>query len=131
VLCGKTEFIEKARTWRKRLGGGMRQSGVLAAAGLVGVNTMVERLAEDHDNAKALAAGLQGTKFRCDAPETNIVIVDVRETGVDPAAILAGLEKHGIRAVQADAARIRLVTHCDVNRAAVESAIATFRSFRP
>ncbi|MCC6741831.1 MAG: aminotransferase class I/II-fold pyridoxal phosphate-dependent enzyme [Planctomycetia bacterium] len=131
VLCGTTEFIEKARTWRKRLGGGMRQSGVLAAAGLVGVNTMVDRLAEDHENAKALAAGLQGTKFRCETPETNIVIIDVRDTGRDPAAILAFLEKSGIRAVQADAARIRLVTHNDVGRPAVEAAVAAFRAFKP
>ncbi len=130
VLCGPADFIEKARKWRKLLGGGMRQSGILAAAGLVGVNTMVERLAEDHENAKALAAGLQGTKFRCDTPETNIVIVDVRDTGKDPGTILGLLEKSGIRAVQADAARVRLVTHCDVGKEAVSAAIAAFRGLK-
>ncbi len=130
VLCGPADFIEKARKWRKLLGGGMRQSGILAAAGLIGVNTMVERLAEDHDNAKALAAGLQGTKFRCETPETNIVIVDVRDTGKDVATILGLLEKSGIRAVQADAARVRLVTHCDVSKEAVSAAIAAFRGLK-
>lgn len=130
VLCGPVDLIEKARKWRKLLGGGMRQSGILAAAGLIGVNTMVERLAEDHENAKALAAGLQGTKFRCETPETNIVIADVRDTGKDVATILGLLEKAGIRAVQADAARVRLVTHCDVGKEAVAAAVAAFRGLK-
>ncbi|NUN48737.1 MAG: aminotransferase class I/II-fold pyridoxal phosphate-dependent enzyme [Candidatus Brocadiae bacterium] len=122
VLCGTVDFIEKARKWRKLLGGGMRQSGVLAAAGLVGLQTMVDRLAEDHENARVLAAGLAGTRFRCEVPETNIVIVDVRETGRSSDQIAVLLEKAGIRCVAADTARIRLVTHCDVDRAAAEQA---------
>src|SRR6185436_13028338 len=127
VLCGPADLIEKARKWRRLIGGGMRQAGVIAAAGLVAIQTMVERLHEDHDNAKALAAGLQGTKFRVETPETNIVIVDVRETGRDSQAIVQLLEKQGIRATTADAARVRLVTHFDVGRDAVQDAIAAFQ----
>lgn len=131
VLCGTTEFIEKARKWRKLLGGGMRQSGVLAAAGLVAVNTMVDRLAEDHDNARAIAAGLQGTRFRCEPPETNILVIDVRDTGRDPAAVLSHLEKCGVRATQIGPTLVRLVTHNDVGRPAAEAAVAAFRAFKP
>jgi len=130
VLCGPSEFIDKARKWRKLLGGGMRQSGILAAAGLVGVQEMVARLAEDHANAKALAAGLAGTKFRCETPETNIVIVDTRETGKGSDHWIAQLAKADIRVVAADASRIRMVTHCDVGKDAVARAIEAFRSFR-
>ncbi|MCE9582920.1 MAG: aminotransferase class I/II-fold pyridoxal phosphate-dependent enzyme [Planctomycetes bacterium] len=130
VLCGPADFIEKARKWRKLLGGGMRQVGVLAAAGLVAVQTMVDRLAEDHELAKTLAAGLQGTRFRCEVPETNIVIIDVRETGKGSDAIAGLLEKAGIRCVLADASRVRLVTHCDVGKEAVAAAIEAFRNLK-
>ncbi|MEK7469036.1 MAG: GntG family PLP-dependent aldolase [Planctomycetota bacterium] len=128
VLCGPADFIEKARKWRKLLGGGMRQSGVLAAAGLVGVMTMVDRLAEDHENARTLAAGLQGTRFKADPPETNIVIIDVRETGKTSDFVIAQLKKAGILATPADAARVRLITHNDVGKDAVAGAVQAFRN---
>ncbi|MBI2921724.1 MAG: aminotransferase class I/II-fold pyridoxal phosphate-dependent enzyme [Planctomycetes bacterium] len=130
VLCGPADLIDKARKWRKLLGGGMRQSGVLAAAGLVGLQEMVARLAEDHDRAKALASGLAGTKFRCEMPETNILIVDVRESGKSSDQVVALLGKSGIRVVQADPVRIRMVTHCDVKEDAVADALEAFRSLR-
>lgn len=130
VLCGPADFIEKARKWRKLLGGGMRQSGILAAAGLVGVMTMVDRLAEDHENARALAAGLQGTRFKADVPETNIVIVDVREAGKSSDAVIALLKKSGILATPADAARVRLITHNDVGKEAVAAAVQAFREIK-
>ncbi|KAF0241433.1 MAG: hypothetical protein FD180_4433 [Planctomycetota bacterium] len=130
VLCGPADFIEKARKWRKLLGGGMRQSGILAAAGLVGVMTMIDRLAEDHENARALAAGLAGSRFKTDPPETNIVIIDVRETGKGSDFVIAQLKKAGILATPADAARVRLITHNDVGKEAVNAAVQAFRELK-
>jgi threonine aldolase len=130
LLCGPADLIEKARKWRRLLGGGMRQAGVLAAAGLVGLQEMVGRLAEDHENARRLSAGLQGTRFRCEVPETNIVIVDVRETGRTSDQVVAMLAKEGVKALPADAARIRMVTHCDVARQDVDEAVAVMRGLK-
>ena len=80
VICGSREFIEQARRWRKMVGGGMRQAGVLAAAGLVALDTMIDRLAEDHANARLLAQGLaniDGLQVDPESIQTNIVIFQV------------------------------------------------------
>jgi len=114
VLAGSREFVARARRGRKVLGGGMRQAGILAAAGLVALHEMVGRLAEDHALARAIAeelAGLDGIACDPEAVETNMVMVDTR----GPAApLVAALERHGLRADHNGPRRLRLVTHRDV-----------------
>lgn len=124
VLTGPAAFIDKARRWRKRLGGGMRQAGILAAAGVVALKTMVERLAEDHENAKLLAYGLSGIKgleFDPGAVETNIVIV--KPTTMSVARLGAELEKRGILTVVIEPDRVRFTTSFAVNKADIEKTI--------
>jgi threonine aldolase len=115
VLVGSAERIAVARLWRKRLGGGMRQAGVLAAAGLFALDHNIDRLAEDHEHARLLAKRLGGDES---AVETNMVVLnDV------PAAMLAeGAKAQGVLISQVSATRIRLVTHLDVDRAAIDRA---------
>jgi threonine aldolase len=127
LLAGPMDLIEKARKWRKLLGGGMRQAGVLAAAGLVAVQDMTGRLEDDHRLAKELAAGLAGTKFRCEVPETNIVIVDTRDAGRSAEQVAGILEKGGVLTTVADPVRVRFVTHCDVGRESVAAALELLR----
>jgi threonine aldolase len=124
MLLGKTDFISKARRARKILGGGMRQAGILAAAGLYALENNVERLAEDHRNAARLADGLRALDLAIEA-HTNMVFVRV------PADKLEGLaEQLRTRGVLAlPAARMRLVTHLDVDAAGIECALAAFKSY--
>ncbi len=99
MLCGKKEFISRARHIRKSLGGGMRQAGILAAAGIVALEDMTKRLYEDHENAKLLAEGLANIEgFVCDADrvQTNIIMTDVNRKGNAAAQVCEALEKEGI-----------------------------------
>lgn len=114
VLCGPKAFIDKARRVRKLLGGGMRQTGVLAAPGLIALRTMVARLKDDHANARRLAAGLSrlpGLKIDLEAVQTNIIMLDVAATKKTGPEFAAALEAVGVRTVSLDPRRIRLVTH--------------------
>ncbi|MBC7317968.1 low-specificity L-threonine aldolase [Candidatus Bipolaricaulota bacterium] len=120
VLCGSREFIEEARRVRKALGGGMRQAGVLAAAGLYALEHHVPRLAEDHENAKILAEGL--SQIPCLSvwpPETNIVVVEILR-GPTAQELAARLKRKGVLVAPAgagtEARKLRLVTHLDVSR---------------
>jgi len=116
VLVGSHEFIKEARIWRKRLGGGMRQSGILAAAGLIALEEGPARLHEDHENAKALAHGLaeiDGIAIDVDKVVTNIVIFDISGTGKTSAEMVAALHENGILAI-GFGNLIRMVTHLDV-----------------
>jgi threonine aldolase len=113
LLAGDADLIAEARTHRQRLGGGMRQAGVLAAAGLVAMNTMVERLAEDHQRAKVLAAAIDAEE-----PQTNIVIFPCADTD----ALLAHLAANGVLAGTIAPGIVRLVTHHDVDDAGVAHA---------
>lgn len=127
LLCGSAECVARARRYRKALGGGMRQAGVLAAAGLVALRSMVQRLAEDHDNARFLAEGLSAVRG-CDldpmAVQTNMVLVDVPSR---PAAEVAtGLRARGVLCNPTGPHTLRLVTHHDVSRAACERALTAF-----
>jgi threonine aldolase len=129
MLLGAREFIEEARAWRKLLGGGMRQVGVLAAAGLVALEETPQKLHEDHANARRLAeglAGLPGVKIDAERVVTNIVIFDVADTGVAPDAICARLAERHVLA-SGFGTTIRMVTHYDVSRAAIETALAALR----
>ena len=128
LLCGPGDFIEEARTVRQVLGGGMRQAGVLAAAGLVALDTMVERLAEDHRRARRLAEGLaalSGVRLDPERVETNIVIF-----GLDrlPAPELQRrLEERSVRCGAIEARKVRMVLHHQVDDAGVETAVRATR----
>jgi threonine aldolase len=126
VLCGSKDRIAAAHRWRKMLGGGMRQAGVLAAAGLYALDHNVERLADDHANAARLAAGLsQLPGIQVEPQQTNMVFVSIPAERLP--ALDAHLTAHGIKASLYP--RTRLVTHLDVDRAMIEATIATFAEF--
>ena len=123
ILCGGGDFVERARDYRKYLGGGMRQAGIVAAAGLVALDTMIDRLAEDHANARWLAdqlARLPGVRLDPDAVDTNLVFVEL--PGLDPVAFCSALDARGVKANEI-AGRVRLVTHADVDRPALARAV--------
>lgn len=128
MLLGRQDFIDEARSWRKRLGGGMRQVGILAAAGLIALEESPKRLHEDHENARRLAeglAGIPGVSIDLEKVVTNIIIFDVSGTGRNGGEICAGLREKGISAI-AFGNTIRMVTHCDVSRADIDSALTAF-----
>ncbi len=120
VLCGPAAFIGEARFWRKRMGGGLRQSGLLAACGIVSLTQMVDRLAEDHRRAAALAEALSGLPgIRPVPPETNILMLDLDR----PASEWQGaLEERGVRTIPVAPHRLRLVFHKDVDDEGLEQA---------
>ncbi|MDR7054408.1 threonine aldolase [Pseudomonas koreensis] len=124
VLCGSEQLIDKARRLRKMVGGGMRQAGLLAAAGLYALDHHVERLADDHANAQLLADGLREAGFVVEPVQTNMVYVQMGERAQ---ALKAFAGERGIRL--SAAARLRMVTHMDVSRAQIEQVIATFVEF--
>jgi threonine aldolase len=124
VLCGSEQLIGKARRLRKMVGGGMRQAGLLAAAGLYALDHNVERLADDHANAQLLADGLREAGFIVEPVQTNMVYVQM---GDKAEAIKAFAGERGIKL--SSAARLRMVTHMDVNRSQIEQVIATFVDF--
>lgn len=126
VLAGPRDFIERARTWRKRLGGGMRQAGVIAAPGILALTTMVDRLAEDHANARYLAqrlAEMPGISINLGGVETNIVIADIAGTEIEMGTFLARLQSAGVLATSFGETLVRFVTHRDVTRADIEQAV--------
>ncbi|WP_374446122.1 low specificity L-threonine aldolase [Stella sp.] len=125
VLAGPRDFIQDAWVWKHRLGGALRQSGVLAAACLHALDHHVERLAEDHENARifaARAAAIPGVRIDPPEVETNIVFLDLAASGVDAATVSARLRQAGIRIMIEGPTRMRAVTHLDVSRAGVEKA---------
>ncbi len=124
ILAGPSAFIEEARRWRKRLGGGMRQAGIIAAAGIIALETMIERLAEDHANARLLAEGLaalKGIDFDPDDVDTNIVIV--KPTAMSVRRLGLELEKRGILTVVIEPDRVRFTTSKEVNSTDIEKTI--------
>jgi threonine aldolase len=128
LLVGTRAAIDKGRLYRKRLGGGMRQAGVLAAAGLIALDKMPARLHKDHENARRLAsalAALPGIDLDPAAVQTNIVIFDISGTGMDSHALSARLKKLGVLANGVGPSGMRMVTHMDVTEAmCVEAAEA-------
>jgi threonine aldolase len=126
ILLGTREFIAKARIGRKLLGGGMRQAGVLAAAGLIALEESPKRLHEDHANAQHLAtglAGLPGISINPKKVATNIVIFDVQGTGRTAAEMSEEIGRHNVLCSATDKYAVRMVTHCDVDREGIEKAI--------
>jgi threonine aldolase len=129
MLLGTRAFIEEARAWRKLLGGGMRQVGVLAAAGLIALEETPKQLPQDHANARRLAEGLAqlpGVKIDPEHVVTNIVIFDVAETGISADAICARLQERNVLA-SGFGTSIRMVTHYDVSREDIDRARAALR----
>jgi threonine aldolase len=126
VLCGSAALMDKAHRWRKVLGGGMRQSGLLAAAALHALEHHVQRLHQDHVLAQRLATGLQGLPgISVRSAQTNIVFVDVAN-GLAP-ELLAHLRQDGVLAT--GQVRPRFVTHLDVDAAGIDQALASVRRF--
>jgi threonine aldolase len=129
ALCGSKELIAKARRIRKMAGGGMRQSGMLAAAASYALDHHIERLAQDHANARRLAEGLEGVEgLSFEVPETNILFVDLIGPARERSAeLLQHLKAQGVLAT--GLYRLRFVTHLDVDEAGVDRAAAAIRSF--
>ena len=130
VIVGSKAFIERCRSIRKMLGGGMRQAGVIAAAGLIALEKGPKRLRIDHENAGLLAerlAEIPGIRINPAKVQTNIVIYDIQQTGLSSADFLAELARRKVLGVPVDAEKIRMVTHLDVDRKNVEEAVETIR----
>lgn len=130
VLCGSKEFIRKAHRARKLLGGGMRQAGVLAAAGIVALEKMVSRLGEDHARARRLAEGLgakRGLVLDAGTPATNMVFMSLAEdVPMSATEVAEKMKERGVLVGVAGARRFRLVAHCWVDDEGVEKAVAAF-----
>jgi threonine aldolase len=119
LVAGSKTFIERAWVIRKQMGGGMRQSGLLAAAGLYALDHHLDRLAEDHANARLLAerlAEVPGVRVDLESTQTNIVLIDVAGTRREPAEIAAAAERRGVRIVPFGRTVLRATTHLDVTR---------------
>jgi threonine aldolase len=130
LLCGSAEFVARAHRYRKMVGGGMRQAGVLAAAGIVALEQMVDRLQEDHDNARVLAEGIasiRGLGLDPATVHTNIVFFDFGSTRMSAQEYCDRLREQGVLMLALGPARVRAVTHYGIDRADVEYAIATMR----
>ncbi|MFN7250530.1 MAG: low-specificity L-threonine aldolase [Anaerobacillus sp.] len=125
ILAGPRDFVDRARKWRKRLGGGLRQAGILGAAGIIALTEMVERLSEDHANAKILANGLnQHPKLSViNHVDTNIVLIDISKTAIDSSTFIEKLKQENILAVSFGPTTVRFTTHYDVKRDEIEQAI--------
>lgn len=133
VLAGPSEFIEKARLLKHRYGGAMRQAGIIAAAGLYAFEHNVERLAEDHANARLLEEGfsqIPGITMVAGPVETNMLYFDVSGTGKNAGEIADALIAHGVRVMSSyrDGSVLRAVTHLDVTREQCEQAVAALRA---
>ncbi len=130
LVCGTAQFVRKARRQRKMLGGGMRQAGVLAAAGIVALDIMAERLADDHANARRLAMGLAELPSIVLNPEqvqTNIVIFEMAPGPTSPAELVTELAAQGVKLNAIGGRRLRAVTHCDVGQNDIDYALSATR----
>ncbi|WP_343407253.1 beta-eliminating lyase-related protein [Candidatus Amarolinea dominans] len=126
VVCGSAAFIQQARRNRKLLGGGMRQAGVIAAAGIVALEQMVERLGDDHANAQRLAAGLSQIPGLTADPartQTNIVMFELTRPEMTPAHPQSALEAAGVRLFTVGGRRLRAVTHYEVSAEDINEAL--------
>ncbi len=130
VLCGSREFIAEARRARKIVGGGMRQAGVIAAAGIVALEQMVDRLAEDHENARRLAEGLAelpGVQIDPARVQTNIVIFELSWEDMTPGELVSRLRDEGVWLLAIGGRRLRAVTHYPITAEDIDAALMGFR----
>jgi threonine aldolase len=131
VVVGSTEFIEKARKLRKVLGGGMRQAGIIAAPGIVALEKMIDRLEEDHRNARRLAEGIakiEGIKINLSTIKTNMIYFDICELGLSDEVFLLKLREEGVLALMIARGKVRMVTHRGIEKDQVEKTIAAIES---
>lgn len=127
MLCGSTSFIKRARKWRKMLGGGMRQAGILAAAGIYALKNNIERLAIDHENARLLAEGLstiQEIRLTPDSAATNMVFIHVKK---NHPPLSAYMKSKGI--LIPNGQFLRLVTHLNISKQDISSVVAAFKAY--
>lgn len=130
LLCGPREFVAEARRQRKMVGGGMRQAGILAAAGIVALETMVDRLADDHANAKRLAEGLAdipGIELEPTRVKTNIVFFDLQPGSLTANQLAERIGRKGVYIQVVNEKKMRAVTHYGIERADIETALAAIQ----
>jgi len=130
LVAGSEDFIRRARKHRKMVGGGMRQADILAAAGIVALTEMVDRLADDHANARLLAEGLkeiEGLDVDLECVQTNIVIFSLVTERVTPAELAAGLAKEGVRLFPIGDRLLRAVTHYGIEGQDIALALDAFQ----
>jgi threonine aldolase len=130
VVAGSKAFIDRVHRYRKMFGGGMRQAGILAAAGIYALDHHIARLKEDHENAKRLARGLEGLKgisIDPDHVETNMVMFSVTGAGRSLTHVKEEMQKEGVLFNAISRSQIRLVTHLDVSREEIDQALAAFK----
>jgi threonine aldolase len=129
VLAGTEEFIGQAWRWKQRMGGGMRQGGICAAACLYALDHNIERLADDHANARALARGLaQVPGLVVEPPHTNLVYIDTTGTGLTGDEVARRVRPHGLLVSVMGKHRVRACTHLDVDADAIEEAVSIIRA---
>jgi threonine aldolase len=131
MIVGTREFIDHARVYRKMFGGGMRQVGVIAAAGLIALEKSPARLHEDHENARRLAHGIAqvpGLKIDPASVRSNIVIFDCKSTGMTAVELCDALHVKGVWAQDTSLYSIRMVTHWNVSRAGIDRALTELRA---
>ena len=131
VLAGSAEFIDQARGFQHKLGGAMRQAGIIAAAGIYALENNVERLADDHANARLLAAGLReisGIELLNDPPQSNMVFFSVDKTGLSESEFLTAIEDRGVNMCPIAPGQIRAVAHLDVTSDDIETALGVVES---
>ena len=131
LVCGPTDFIARARRARKMLGGGMRQAGVLAAAGRIALTAMTARLVEDHENARRLHAGLRilvGLETVSASPRSNIVYFTLKTAALEPSALLEKLKARGVRVGHPGERRFRCVTHLGIEAVHIDRTLDAFRA---
>jgi threonine aldolase len=129
ILCGNHAFIERARAYRRMVGGNLRQAGPVAAAGIVALETMVDRLVEDHQNAKRLAEGLSRIDASLVDPkevESNLVRVEVKKSGRRAAQWSADLKQKGVSVAPCDVYSLRFVTHRHIAAPDVDAVVSAF-----
>jgi threonine aldolase len=128
VLCGSAAFIDEAWRWKQRLGGALRQAGICAAACLYALDHNIDRLADDHANARALARGLaQIPGLAVEEPETNLVFFDTAGTGLTADELADRIREAGVMISTMGRYRARACTHLDVDAAGVEEAVRLIR----
>jgi threonine aldolase len=126
VVCGSKEFIDEARRTRKILGGGMRQAGIIAAAGITALEDMVDRLKEDHENAQRLAqgiAGIDGLSIEPEKVQTNIIYFEINEDRMTAEELVAKLDKKGVKMLSLEARQLRAVTHYGISAEDIDAAL--------
>jgi threonine aldolase len=131
VVVGTREFIDKARKIRKVLGGGMRQAGIIAAPGIIALEKMIDRLEEDHRNAKRLAeetARINGIAVDMERVQTNMVLVDIRGLKVTDELFLSKLKENGVLALTNAKNKVRMVTHRGIEKEHIEKAITAMEN---